>query len=313
VLLGSDILEVVVGVVFLFTILAVVASAVTEAVSQAFAMRSRTLSKAVVELLGSEEARNKFYEHPLIHSLSRQGYVDKAFRRMPRPSYVPSSVFAATLTNLIPAAATPAGITFTLPPWAVGTPVGTRLQTVLETITNQIPEAERSAERVRDEIATWFDQSMDRVQGWYKRMTQVVIFIVAAVVVIFMNADALRFADSLAVNPQVRAAVVAAADRLLPSDTGGALPDVAAVKAELAKLDSSLGWADGDKTNPRTPPSLSWSIDDWVVFFKSHLAGWLITIFAISLGAPFWFDVLGRVAQLRGAGQKPNESPPGTT
>ena len=55
---------------------------------------------------------------------------------------------------------------------------------------------------------------MDRVQGWYKRMTQVVIFIVAAVVVIFMNADALRFADSLAVNPQVRAAVVAAADPL---------------------------------------------------------------------------------------------------
>ena len=51
--------------------------------------------------------------------------------------------------------------------------------------------------------------------------------------------------------------------------------------------------------------------DDWVVFFKSHLAGWLITIFAISLGAPFWFDVLGRVAQAAGAGQKPNESPPG--
>lgn len=308
-LLGSDILEVVVGVVFLFTILAVVASAVTEAVSQAFAMRSRTLSKAVVELLGSEEARTKFYEHPLIQSLSRQGYVDKAFRRMSRPSYMPSSVFAATLTSLVPTAASPAGITFTLPTWAAEKP----LQTVLETIASQIPEAERSVERMRDEIATWFDQSMDRVQGWYKRMTQIVIFIVAAVVVVFMNADALRYADSLAVNPQVRAAVVAAADRLLPSDTGGTLPDVAAVKAELAKLDSSLGWADGDKTNPRTPPSLSWSVDDWVVFFKSHLAGWLITIFAISLGAPFWFDVLGRVAQLRGAGQKPNESPPGTT
>ena len=307
-MLGSDILEVAFGVVFLFTILAVVASAVTEAVSQAFAMRSRTLSKAVVELLGSEEARNQFYAHPLIQSLSRQGYVDKAFRRIPRPSYMSSSVFAATLTSLVPTAASPAGITFTLPTWAAGTP----LQTVLETITSQIPVADRSAERVRAEIAAWFDQSMDRVQGWYKRMTQIVIFIVAAVVVIFMNADALRYADSLAVNPQVRAAVVAAADRLLPSDTGGALPDVAAVKAELAKLDSSLGWADGDKTNPRTPPSLSWSLDDWVAFLRSHLAGWLITIFAISLGAPFWFDVLGRVAQLRGAGQKPAEPPTAT-
>lgn len=39
----------------------------------------------------------------------------------------------------------------------------------------------------------------------------------------------------------------------------------------------------------------------------SHLFGWLLSIAAISLGAPFWFDTLSRFINLRGAG--PAEKP----
>ena len=39
---------------------------------------------------------------------------------------------------------------------------------------------------------------------------------------------------------------------------------------------------------------------DWVLAF----AGWLITALAVSLGAGFWFDVLGKALQLRGTGAK---------
>ena len=33
------------------------------------------------------------------------------------------------------------------------------------------------------------------------------------------------------------------------------------------------------------------------------IVGWLFTIAAVSLGAPFWFDLLGKVARLRAAGR----------
>ena len=33
------------------------------------------------------------------------------------------------------------------------------------------------------------------------------------------------------------------------------------------------------------------------------IVGWLITIAAISLGAPFWFDLLGKIAHLRASGR----------
>ena len=33
-----------------------------------------------------------------------------------------------------------------------------------------------------------------------------------------------------------------------------------------------------------------------------RLLGWIMTTAAVSLGAPFWFDLLGKVANLRGSG-----------
>jgi hypothetical protein len=34
------------------------------------------------------------------------------------------------------------------------------------------------------------------------------------------------------------------------------------------------------------------------------IVGWLITALAITLGAPFWFDLLGKLISIRGAGKK---------
>ena len=32
------------------------------------------------------------------------------------------------------------------------------------------------------------------------------------------------------------------------------------------------------------------------------IVGWLLTVAAISLGAPFWFDLLGKIVHLRASG-----------
>jgi hypothetical protein len=45
--------------------------------------------------------------------------------------------------------------------------------------------------------------------------------------------------------------------------------------------------------------------DSWNLLY-SHWFGWLITAFAISLGAPFWFDTLNRIMVVRST-VKPHE------
>ncbi|MBT8272854.1 MAG: hypothetical protein KJO77_03540, partial [Bacteroidia bacterium] len=42
-----------------------------------------------------------------------------------------------------------------------------------------------------------------------------------------------------------------------------------------------------------------WPKDVW-----ANLPGWLASVFAITLGAPFWFDVLSKAANLRASGKK---------
>src|SRR5262249_26918130 len=40
-----------------------------------------------------------------------------------------------------------------------------------------------------------------------------------------------------------------------------------------------------------------------------HVWGWLLTAIAGSLGAPFWFDILNKVINLRSSGKAPEEKP----
>ncbi len=48
----------------------------------------------------------------------------------------------------------------------------------------------------------------------------------------------------------------------------------------------------------------------WIILGK--FPGFLLTAFAVSLGAPFWFDTLTNLANLRGAGPKPERSDAGS-
>jgi hypothetical protein len=40
----------------------------------------------------------------------------------------------------------------------------------------------------------------------------------------------------------------------------------------------------------------------------ARLLGWMLTILAISLGAPFWFDMLNKLVNVRSAGKSPDEA-----
>ena len=45
----------------------------------------------------------------------------------------------------------------------------------------------------------------------------------------------------------------------------------------------------------------------WRSFFSASLFGFLLTALALSLGAPFWFDLLNKLVSIRGSGVKPEE------
>ena len=149
--------------------------------------------------------------------------------------------------------------------------------------------------KVQQNIEEWFEDSMERLSGWYKRRTQVVIFALAIGVSIAMNVDSIRLVSSLYRDATVRAAAVAAAQRVAaqPSDIAGNQ-----AQKELEQLNLPIGWADPQLPSANDP--VGW-------FFK--VVGLFLTAFAVAQGAPFWFDTLNKLVNVRSTGEPPTITP----
>src|SRR5262249_54845222 len=126
------------------------------------------------------------------------------------------------------------------------------------------------------------DGAMERVSGWYKRWTQVWTVIVATVIVFGCNVDTIRIARELNHNAALRSAMAERAVKAAES------PTLEKFKDDLNNLDFSL------HLQPTDEP---WTLD--------RVLGLLISVLAVSLGGPFWFDVLNRLVNLRQTGARP--------
>jgi len=146
-------------------------------------------------------------------------------------------------------------------------------------------------------VEAWFNDAMSHVSGWYKRWTQMVIGALALVVVCGANADTIQIVQRLSRDGPLRAALVAAADNAARSAPD---QDDARAKAVLEQADNlmlPLGWNRASAAAARTPLGL-----------LAKVAGLIASVLAVSLGAPFWFDTLNKVINVRGAGIPPGES-----
>jgi len=161
--------------------------------------------------------------------------------------------------------------------WA-GLPVGVqeRLQTLLAGVGGDV-------EAFKAGLESWFDASMQRLEGAFKRHAQLFLFAVGLIIAIAANASAIHVATRLWNDDASRVAVADSAGSLV---TSGQKPeDVQRTidALEISKL--PLGW---------DPAPAGWDV-------AVHAAGWLATAFLVMLGAPFWFDLLSRFIALRGA------------
>jgi hypothetical protein len=292
-------LDVLVGLFFLYFLLSIVCSAVQETVAQLFSLRARTLEDGVRNLLGDEGMTDRIFRHPRMKALSKPRGL---LRRASGPSYIPSRVFALTLLDsLFPPGEGEGRDVFALAREKLDDPdIPGRVKTLLR------DALEHSGERrdlLRAELERSFDQAMDRVSGWYKRRAQLFLFAIALVTVAAMNADTFTVAQRLWKDDALRAAVVAQAaetssvgTETCPGVTSEDSPQERAAKCvdDVDQLGLPLGWTSGSSPH-------GWGI-------PGKIGGLLVTAFALSLGAPFWFDLLSKIARLRASGPP---GPPG--
>jgi hypothetical protein len=185
-------------------------------------------------------------------------------------------------------------------------------------VSEEIRTGGYAVEKLRVNLESWFNDGMDRFTGWYKRWTRQVSFGVAIVLVIFANADTLMLANRLARDGALRAAIATAADSATQKIAGNLSKDNVQTArqdllAESEKLNLPFGWID-PKVNGKEDPFAFERIPKTAKGWAWKILGLLVSVLAVSLGAPFWFDTLSSFMNVRGAGKVPDTSQsPSTT
>lgn len=320
---GSEILDVAIGLIFIFLMLSLVVTAFNELVAAWLKRRSGTLWKGVVRLLGDEQFATAVYAHPLIASIS-QGPGQK-------PSYIPSRTFVLAVLDGLTKPGEPPPAT----PQQVADALENLPASLATTLRVLLLDAGNDMEAFKKILEQWFEGSMERVSGWYKRQTQWILLFMAACLTVWTNCDTVALANTLWHNPAVRASLVAqaqqyAAQQSRAADSAafarpnpdGPPPPPAEPPAEapdfedpadkfnlsmqnLRGLGIPLGWRDADNPEDRREPLPGMAGVPAVL--GRHGLGWLLTTLALSLGAPFWFDMLNKVVSIRAAGKAPEE------
>lgn len=317
------IMDVALGLILVYLLLSLIASSLREVIETRMKMRATNLEIGIRSLLQESEERYpltaELYRHPLIFGLYRGDYAPGS---RDLPSYIPSDLFAGALMDMVargplePGHPTPRGpldaATVRRGAAELGNP---RVARVIEAALDAAGDDLAGAQEA---IEAWFNAGMDRVAGWYRRNTQKIVFAIGVVVAVGLNVDTLALMQHLARDPEQREILAARAQAA--ARDGGTLADPEALLASYAL---PIGWqrvdfgvrgpgllprrAAAEGAGLRAPsfdPGWIWSR------IVSPLAGWLMTAVAISLGAPFWFDLLNKFTVVRSTVKPAEKSPP---
>jgi len=344
-MLNSETLEVGIGMAFLFLLMSLICTAVKEWIEGVLKWRAMDLERALRTLLDDNNGAITalLYRHPLIYSLFQGPYDPSQIKHSPLtpgrgaqhmrlrarrnlPSYIPAENFAMALLDLVargPAAADEAAESAAVHlsveelrerAAMLGSP---HLRRVM---LSAIDHSGGDLERLKLNLQRWFDGTMDRAAGWYKRRTQAVLFMVGIGVAAALNVDALYVMGRLTADKTLRDLLVQEAASLKGPDAAASMPlhdRIRDARNELQKVEVPVGWrkatADGLFGQlPRqwcTAPEGDACVRGGDYGWLRIAIGWLITAFAVMLGAPFWFDVLNKFMVIRST-VKPHEKSP---
>jgi hypothetical protein len=216
------------------------------------------------------------------------------------------------------------------------------LKQAIESMLNDLKEFSQKTEdamlSVRKNIENWFNNSMDRLSGWYKRRAQTLAFIIGLTLAILLNVDSMQIVTQLWRDPSIRDALSAQADAIVNQNpAGNPTPDVGqllALNEQIRQINIPIGWIGtvqstnpngavliGDGTEKLCTLAPQSGVDLFGFFLADHcyplintpqfndLTGWLlkvlgllITAVAAAQGAPFWFDILKNLVNVRSNG-----------
>jgi len=236
--MDTRMLDVVIGLVLVFAITSLLVSAWQEALASWNNGRGENLRLAIASLLGDDgAAADRLLDHPLLKSMA----MERPGKTQRLPSYIASDVFVNALLAQLSSdytgglrPATPADLVAhlqqKLPP--AQQPFGRSLAALAS-------GAEQDWSAYESRLAAWFNAVSERSIGWFKRGTQMQMFLAGLAVAAAMNINPILITDALWRDAALRKSVVAQAEVAVAAyqnETGQLTPKPSSSIATAATL-----------------------------------------------------------------------------
>lgn len=276
---NSTVLEVGIGILFCFSAVSLIVSSINEGIASILKLRSKSLLTGVKEMLNDPQVTGlalALYNHGAVNPLAK-GDATRIEELDKKPSYIKADTFAKAIIDILQKG-----------------PDGAKS---LEDAIKAMPDPQLRKlfqgmyQRAGNDLAQfeallgdWFDSGMDRVAGAYKRKIQLFTVLIGLAIAALFNIDFFHLFSTLWMHPSLAQG--------LSADTPNLTADVSAQLKALNQL--PVGWK---------PGPLHYSSSDVIIM----IGGWMVTALSTLFGAPFWFDLLQKASNLRGAGPNGDE------
>jgi|GEM_PF-6247107 len=300
----SPYIDTAISVLFILFLMSLVASFINEAWVARFNYRGRFLRKMLNEVLSDSLNRDfttDLYKHPLIAALYE--------KRKRLPVYIPTHFFSRALVETIATELENRNISFKqdkdtleVTPELANSPkglfekysesVGGLRYSPLKVLLHSFLSNAGDKKELLKEVESWFDAYMTQGSYWYKAKMQVRLFIISIFIAVFTHFDIILTTQTIFKDDILREELKNTA--ILYTKENSTLPkaeveNIKDLMQDVKKIELPLGW---DTQN----------------FEWRNIFGWAVAAILISFGAPFWFDLLGKIVNVRKISSAPSKS-----
>jgi hypothetical protein len=243
---GSVVLDVAIGMAFVYLLLSLIASVVQEMLAAFMQLRSANLERGLRSLFSGDSLRsemdlvNSIYDHGLVRGLYSDPLRDSnkiqskfrktmnAVRLLARrvigisadkpltiqanplllPSYIPSRTFALALIDILNANKETGEAAMS----SIAKALAEHDNKAAQALLTLAIDAKGDVAAFQRNLEQWYNDAMDRVSGWYKRYTQRALVVLGLLLAIVFNVNSVRVARTFWLDRDARQAMVNAAE-----------------------------------------------------------------------------------------------------
>lgn len=279
----SQVLEVAIGLIFIYYVLGSIVSLITQWINEAFETRGKSLEKHLMRIVGDKQVGD-FVKLPQLQSLRPIRY--KNLLSVFTSATEPKKLEKIPVATLVDSYFDFVGLTATKEVNADG--LKNLVNTLPDTETRQavikwIDQGVTDIKELQKRTTTYFAGVMDQAAATFKANARSFVIVLSIFLTLLLGTDSIELARTLWTNASVRALAVAQAEAVAQQE--GAEAKIDDLIEQLSALNIvRVGW---------------WQMEipkeNWFGFIALKILGLSLTVAAVSQGSSFWYDLLKKV------------------